>query len=96
VGDLDGQRHASDFHVFLAPVKLAGVTGRKDERDEGFFDRRPHLCRLPLFYEALNAVVGAAIALGLQTFKESLGGAPLRLGKMALGGQPAGSATFFL
>ena len=43
VGDLDGQRNAANLHVFLAPVKLAGITGCKDERHKGFFDRRPGL-----------------------------------------------------
>lgn len=57
MGNLDDECNTSDLHVFLAPVKLAGVTRRKDERDEGFFDRRPRLCRLPLLYEALHAVV---------------------------------------
>ena len=89
MGDLDAQRYATDLNVFLAPVKLAGIAGRKDERDEGFLDRRPRLCRLPLFHEALHAVVGAPVALGLQAFKESLGRPSLRLGEVALGGQPA-------
>ena len=40
-------------------------------------------------WKVLHAVVGAAITLGLQAFKESLGGAPLRLREVALGGQPA-------
>ena len=89
VSNLDGQRNTSDLDVFLAPVKLAGITRCKDQRDKGFLNRRPRLCRLPLLHEALHAVVGASVALGLQAFKEPLGSTSLRLGELALGGQPA-------
>ena len=88
MGNLDSQCNTSNLHVFLAPVKLAGIAGRKHERNECFLDRRPRLCRLPLLHEALHAVVGTPVALGLQAFKESLSGASLRLREMAFGDQP--------
>ncbi|MDP3439410.1 MAG: hypothetical protein Q8R95_07400 [Azonexus sp.] len=89
VGDLDGECYTADLHVFLAPVKLAGIARGKGQGHKGFFDRRFRLCRLPLLHEALHAVVGTAISLGLQTFKESLGGASLRLREVTLGDQTA-------
>jgi hypothetical protein len=88
VGHLDAQRHTTDLHVFLAPVKLASITGCKHQRDKGFLDTRLGLCRFPLFHEALHAVVGTSITLGLQAFKEPLGSAALRFGELTLCVQP--------
>lgn len=72
MGQLYGLDAPPQLHLFVTPVKLAGLARGKGQRDEG-------LCSsswrgaLPLFHEALNAVIGPGIARLLQVLKEPLG-----------------------
>ena len=60
---LDGLHHAIDLNVLVAPVELADFTGRECQGNKGFLGGRSDLTCIPLLYEALHAVVGAAITL---------------------------------
>ena len=66
---LDGLVDTINFDMFLAPVELAGVTRGKYQRDKSLLNTRFYVARLPLFDEALHAVVGPLIPFALQTFE---------------------------
>ena len=88
MGQLYGLDDTPQLHLFVTPVKLAGLARGKGQRDEG-------LCSsswrggLPLFHEALNAVIGPGIARLLQVLKEPLGTAPFPLGAQPILYEPA-------
>jgi hypothetical protein len=88
MGNLDGLYNASQFNLFMTPIELANLTWRKYQRHKGLCCGRSGLLGFPLFDETLNAIVCTAIPLGLQSFKQTLRGAALRSGQMALNFQP--------
>jgi hypothetical protein len=63
--DLDGLHDASEFNMLMAPIELTDLAGRKRQRHIGLRQRRAGFGCLPTLHEALHAVVGAAIPLGL-------------------------------
>ena len=89
VGHLDGLHDAVDLDMLVAPVELADLARREHQGHEGVLDGGPGLACLPLLHKALHAVVGAAIALSLQALEQTARGAPLGLGEMPFGLQPA-------
>ena len=88
MGQLHGLDDASQFHLLVTPVELAGLARGERQRDEGLCSSSRGL-GLPLFHEALNAVIGPGIARLLQVLKEPLGTAPFPLGAQPILYEPA-------
>ena len=62
---LDGLFDAVNLYLFLAPIKLAGITGGKLQWDKRLFDAGFCVACLPLFDKALHAVVSTLVTLYL-------------------------------
>ena len=88
VRDLDGLHDAVDLDMLVAPIELTDLTGRECQRDKGMRQRRAGFDSLPTLNEPLHAVIGAAIALGLQALEQPPRGAPLGFREQTFGSQP--------
>lgn len=91
MGQLDGLRYTAQHHMLKAPVELTGIAGGKGERNERLLGARA-VAVFPVSDEALHAVIGAGVALGLQAFEQTAGRSPLTLGQVMVGGKPVAQA----
>jgi len=85
----DGLHDAAEFDLFVAPIELAHLAGCEGQRDEGLVECRAGFAEFPALDEALDAIIGAAIALGLQPLEQAPRGAALGFWQQLLGLQPA-------
>ena len=85
----DGLHDATEFDLLVAPIELAHLAGCEGQRDEGLVECRAGFAEFPALDEALDAIIGAAIALGLQPLEQAPRGAALGFWQQLLGLQPA-------
>ena len=75
--ELDGLHDAAEFDLLVAPIELADLAGGEGQRDKRLGECRAGFGGFPALHEALHAVIGAAIALGLQPLEQATRGAAL-------------------
>ena len=86
--EFDGLDEAAEFDLLMAPIELADLAGCEGQWDKGLGERGAGFMGFPALDEALHAVIGAAIALGLQAFEQAARGAALGFWQQAFGLQP--------
>ncbi|WP_419650099.1 hypothetical protein, partial [Thiolapillus sp.] len=72
MGQLDGLHHTTEFHLFVAPVKLRRITGREHQGHKGLGQCGTGL--FPALHKTLYAVVSPGIARALKVLKQTAGG----------------------
>ncbi len=64
--DFDGLHDPAELDMLMAPIELADLAGRERQRHIGLHEGRAGFDGFPTPDEPLHAIIGAAIALGLQ------------------------------
>ena len=86
MGQLDGLYHTTEFHPFVAPVKLRRITGREHQGHKGLGQCGTGL--FPALHKTLYAVVSPGIARALKALKQTAGGTSLLFRALAILLQP--------
>ena len=63
--EFDGLDEAAEFDLLVAPIELADLAGDESQWNKGLGERGAGFVGFPALHEALHAVIGAAVALGL-------------------------------
>ena len=86
--EFDGLDEAAEFDLLVAPIELADLAGDESQWNKGLGERGAGFVGFPALDEALHAVIGTAVALGLQALEQAARGAALGFWQEALGLEP--------